>query len=87
MDNSTAPPHGVEGGGKLLPCPFCGSGLAREPGRFIQASFSGVEMRPTIFGHGVWCGTCGAEGPPHDTEAQAAAAWNTRSLPTGGDDA
>lgn len=67
----------------LKPCPFCGSGPARSPGRYTQASFSGVEVirdwrePPT---YSVQCGTCGASGSPERTEVEAIAAWNTRAL-------
>lgn len=67
----------------LKPCPFCGSGPARSPGRYTQASFSGVEVirdwrePPT---YSVQCGTCGASGSPERTEVEATAAWNTRAL-------
>ena len=61
-----------------LPCPFCGSGPARSQGRGPgQASFSGVEMMSDLAGgYRVWCGTCGAEGSPEATEAEALTAWN-----------
>lgn len=64
----------------LLPCPFCGSGVALGPGRYTQASFSGVEMQTLgESDHHVWCGTCGAQGSTEATEAEALTAWNTRA--------
>jgi Lar family restriction alleviation protein len=56
-------------GGKLKPCPFCGS--------------SGVEV--TNVGYApfwsiVWCMTCGAHGPLKEDNVRAIAAWNRRSL-------
>lgn len=72
---------------ELKPCPFCGSGLAREPGRYTNASFSGVEL---MLGNGswfVWCGTCCCEGRRSLDKAEAIAAWNTRAAPRAdGDD-
>ena len=61
----------------LLPCPFCGSGIAKTVG---NAGFSGVELmgagtdRPYV-----WCGTCGSAGSFEDADAKAIAAWNTRA--------
>ena len=80
---SASLPHGVEGGGKLLPCQFCGS--------------ANVHLQKTYW-HSVMCFNCGAEGPPAKgvevdervldsaLEAKAIEAWNTRYIPTGGDD-
>ncbi len=44
----------------LLPCPFCG----------------GVAENGKTAVWWVTCGDCGADGPTHDTEAEAAEAWN-----------
>ena len=64
---------------ELANCPFCGSGPAKEPGRYTQASFSGVEAMTLGEGyHHVWCGTCGSQGSTQATAAEAIAAWNTR---------
>ena len=63
---------------ELKPCPFCGAGEATDNN---NASFSGVELmvagadRPYV-----WCGTCCASARIADTEAEAIAAWNTRSI-------
>lgn len=63
----------------LLPCPFCGAGIAKTVG---NASFSGVELmgagtdRPYV-----WCGTCGSAGSFEDSDDKAIAAWNTRATP------
>ena len=59
---------------KLKPCPFCGSG----PARNVQnASFSGVELLESDMFFWGNCGTCGTEGPKEATETEAIAAWNT----------
>lgn len=55
---------------KVMPCPF------------------GCESKPyaAIFNDGthiaIFCPVCGTEGPIHDTEPKALAAWNTRPRPT-----
>lgn len=60
-----------------MPCPFCGSGIAKTVG---NAGFSGVELmgagtdRPYV-----WCGTCGSAGSFEDADAKAIAAWNRRA--------
>lgn len=65
----------------LKPCPFCGSGLAKGPGRYTQASFSGVEVMDDLTNPYVWCGTCCARTLTCDSVAEAIAAWNTRATP------
>jgi hypothetical protein len=63
----------------LVPCPFCGAGEAR-PMTATLAGFSGVELiSDHAGGHVVWCGTCGAAGPPEVTDAARYAAWNRRA--------
>ena len=66
-------PHGVEGGGKLLPCPFCG-GRAEIDHDYIYWI--------------VYCksGDHEVSSGSKSSKDEAIAAWNTRSLPTGGDD-
>jgi hypothetical protein len=66
---------------KLRACPFCGAGPARQPGRFTQASFSGVELLTSDRDAFVLCGTCGGEAGAAATEAAAITAWNTRADP------
>lgn len=52
----------------IAPCHFCGtSGLV----------FGYLEERDVFY---VCCGTCGATGPWHETEAGAAALWNRPTL-------
>ena len=48
----------------LLPCPFCAG--------------AGENWHDTVWW--VSCSSCSADGPVSDTEAAAAAAWNTRAL-------
>lgn len=62
---------------KLEPC-RCGSGPARGPGQYTQASFSGVELMRDTHKFYVWCGTCGRRTGDHDTEAEAVEVWNER---------
>ena len=63
----------------LLPCPFCGCGLART---VMDTGFSGVELMGAGTDHPyVWCGTCGASGSFEEDDNKAIAAWNTRALP------
>ena len=71
----------VSTGAGLLPCPCCGSGLARQPGRYTQASFSGVEVMDAIYEPYVWCGTCCLQSRKCDSVAEAIAAWNQRATP------
>ena len=68
---------------RLLPCPFCGSGLSHRTD--WGTSFSGVELvhndhdEPVYH---VWCGTCGASSPELLTAAIVITAWNTRLSPS-----
>lgn len=77
---SASLPHGVEGGGKLLPCPFCGGA----PTHFDDPDHS--------TGWVIYC-MANKDCLIHDrelwgkTKADVFAAWNTRSLPTGPDNA
>ncbi len=65
-------------GGDLLPCPFCGSGPARGPGRYTSASFSGVEIMDPTNEPYVWCGTCCSRTRVCDSQSEAIKIWNTR---------
>lgn len=49
----------------LLPCPFCGG--------------EGIVTQGNICDSWIACQKCGSEGPWRNTEAEAIAAWNTRT--------
>jgi hypothetical protein len=72
--------HGVEGGGKLLPCPFCGDDCAiiviDQGDKWGRYEPSCLEVR-----------TGYDTSPDAKWRIEAARLWNTRALPTGGDDA
>jgi hypothetical protein len=66
---------------ELKPCPFCGSGPARGPGRYTSASFSGVEVMDQCNMPYVWCGTCCAQVRTCDSIEEAVFLWNARATP------
>jgi len=63
---------------ELKGCPSCGSGLARGPWRYTNASFSGVELVDYDGAPYVWCGNCGEMGRRCETTDEATKAWNNR---------
>ena len=63
---------------ELEPCPFCGSDTCQT---------REVRWNPVMTKWAVSCVRgCGTDGPAHDTEAEAIAAWNRRPTPQAGDE-
>lgn len=63
---------------ELKPCPFCG-------GKYVQVRYIGGEWQePSAFvsGYRGECCSCYAITAAYGTEAEAAAAWNTRHVET-----
>lgn len=60
---------------ELLPCPFCSDGGQ------LQVQRTGAVDE---WWHCVFCDRCCTYGPTAGTEAEAIAAWNTRTPPTKG---
>lgn len=60
-----------------LSCPNCGCGPATPPGRWTQASFSGVELMEELDAslYFVWCGTCLLTGQNANTQDEAYNNW------------
>lgn len=56
---------------RLLPCPFCG---CADNDAASQCAAISDDL------YSIWCGLCLAEGPACDSEAEAIAAWNKRSV-------
>jgi len=59
---------------ELKPCPFCDDVGAEVAESYLASAITGKNKLA------VYCNTCFCEGPTHDTEDGAIAAWNRRAL-------
>lgn len=67
------------GDGALLPCPFCGSYPNPDPQNDDCPLPGSYGKDPVAYYQTIWCEQCGAESGKRTTEAEAIAAWNTRT--------